>query len=299
MNKTLVVCHDAGGSEVISSYLKQQGYAECVFVLAGPALKIFHSKLGQIKQISLQEGLRQAKRLICGTSWQSDLEHEALMHAKERGLYTMVFLEHWGTYRDRFLYQGKEWLPDEIIVGDEEAERQALEYFVSSQVRRIDNPYLKELKDAFKACQYQPLMAYDEVRVLYVCAPIREPCQIQYGDPFYLGYSEEDALKYFLDNYQSLQKAISSITIRSHPSETEDKYRWAIEEYPHLPITIGQATLAEEVANSDVVIGCETMAMVVALLAEKHVFSSIPPGHRPCQLPQKEIIPLSHLISPS
>lgn len=38
------------------------------------------------------------------------------------------------------------------------------------------------------------------------------------------------------------------------------------------------------------------MAMVIGLLAQKRVISCIPPGGRPCSLPQKEIEPLSELI---
>ena len=40
------------------------------------------------------------------------------------------------------------------------------------------------------------------------------------------------------------------------------------------------------------VVGCETMAMVIALIAGRRVFTSIPPGGRPCRLPQREIRPL-------
>jgi len=38
------------------------------------------------------------------------------------------------------------------------------------------------------------------------------------------------------------------------------------------------------------------MAMVVGLLAKKRVLSSIPPGGRPCQLPQLDIENLQQLV---
>lgn len=295
MEKVTVVCHDAGGSEIISSYLKKEGL-KCNFVLDGPALKVFKRKFGKLEVISLREGLNTAETVICGTSWQSNIEKEALKRAKAKGLHTIVFLEHWGTYQDRFVYEGELILPDEIIVGDFDAEKAAKEYFPNLTITRIENPYLKDIQ--LELSEFEELTPHDEssLQVLYVCAPVREPCVIKYGDPLHWGYTEEDALRYFLDNYQSLEKEIASIVIRSHPSEAQHKYHWAIDEYQHLPITLGGKTLAEEVAKSDVVVGCETMAMVVALLAGKDVYSSIPPGNKPCRLPQKEIKPLSVLI---
>ena len=38
--KTAIVAHDAGGAEVLSSYVRQQGL-DCLFSLRGPALAIF------------------------------------------------------------------------------------------------------------------------------------------------------------------------------------------------------------------------------------------------------------------
>ncbi|MGB1984427.1 MAG: hypothetical protein ACPHOH_03080, partial [Porticoccaceae bacterium] len=43
-------------------------------------------------------------------------------------------------------------------------------------------------------------------------------------------------------------------------------------------------------------VGCESMAMVVGLLAKKRVISAIPPGGRPCQLPQPAIENLQQLV---
>jgi hypothetical protein len=46
-----------------------------------------------------------------------------------------------------------------------------------------------------------------------------------------------------------------------------------------------------------VVVGCESMAMVVGLLAQKKVVSSIPPSGRHCRLPQKNIVHLSEIAA--
>ena len=48
-------------------------------------------------------------------------------------------------------------------------------------------------------------------------------------------------------------------------------------------------TLAEDFAWADTVVGCDTMAMVVALAAGRRVVSAIPAGGRPLSLPFAEI----------
>ena len=103
-------------------------------------------------------------------------------------------------------------------------------------------------------------------------------------------------MKFFLSNVSLISEAIDLITIRPHPSEPKDKYKWA-NSLTDLRVQFGgKKTLLEETVDSDIVVGCESMAMVVGLLAKKRVICSIPPGGRPCQLPQPDIEKLQQLI---
>ena len=68
-----VVSHDAGGAEILSSYVRRRG-EKAVFVLAGPALRVFERKLGPIENAPLDQAVRQAAWVLCGTSGQSALE---------------------------------------------------------------------------------------------------------------------------------------------------------------------------------------------------------------------------------
>ena len=68
-----IVCHDAGGAEIISSSILQESLV-VRFCLEGPAIKIFERKLGTIKRESLLEVINNSSSLLCGTSWESDLE---------------------------------------------------------------------------------------------------------------------------------------------------------------------------------------------------------------------------------
>jgi len=290
-----VVSHDAGGAEIISSFIRQQGL-ECQFVLAGPALKIFQRKLGPVDSQLLHDAINSTDWFLCGTSWQSDLEWQAIAMARDAGKRSVAFLDHWVNYQERFVRGGETHLPDEIWVGDELAANMARSFFPSLKIRLVENPYFKDLRrdlaDLIQPKEFDP----GSLRILYVCEPLREHAFREYGNERHWGYTEEEALHYFLANLDILRAPIGRIVIRPHPSEAADKYNWANDEYDQPIISGGAMTLFEEIAACDVVVGCESMAMVVGLLAGRRVISCIPPGGKPCALPQPEIESMQELL---
>jgi hypothetical protein len=291
-----VVAHDAGGAEILSSFIRQQGL-ECQYVLAGPALKIFQRKLGPINSQLLPDAIRNSDWLLCGTSWQSDLEWQAIETARTQGKRSVAFLDHWVNYRERFVRGGETHLPDEIWVGDTLAETMARRLFPELVIRLIENPYFADLRRELAEISRPPAGDAQSLRILYVCEPLREHALREYGNERHWGYTEEEALRYFLSNLHVLGAPIDRVVIRPHPSEPLDKYDWAKREFDLPILKGGTKTLFEEVAESDVVVGCESMAMVIGLLADRRVLSCIPPGGKPCSLPQPEIGSLQRLLN--
>lgn len=290
-----IVSHDAGGAEVLSSYVRRE-QLDCLYALAGPAQKIFERKLGSIAVTSLTEAVSRADRVLCGSGWQSDLEFQAIRLARAAGKQSSVFLDHWVNFEQRFERAGITCLPDEIWVGDKYAESIAASIFSGPKIRRVENPYFQDIRNDLDAIPRGSLSDNGPLKVLYVCEPVREHALMQHGDERYWGFTEEEALRYFLTNVAVLGDAIGRIVIRPHPLEQPGKYCWAEAKFD-LPIFRGGAhSLIEEIAASDVVVGCESMAMVVGLLAGKRVVSSIPPGGRACVLPQPEILHLQRLV---
>ena len=290
-----IVSHDAGGAEVLSSWLHQNPQPYCL-VLGGPATAIFQLKLGIIETHSLEDAIELCDWVLCGTSWQSNIEKQAIVQAKVAGKKVIAFLDHWVNYVERFQLDGVTVLPDEIWVGDVDAEIIAQNIFPITKVVLTPNPYLRDILTNLQAVK-EYIHGSKQCSVLYVCDPISEHALLVYGNERYWGYTEEEALQFFLDNIPALGSPISAIEIRPHPSESKDKYDWVRRTNSLVTGTASNKSLIEQIQEADVVVGCASMAMVVALLAKKRVISSIPPGGMACVLPQAEIEHMQVLIT--
>ncbi len=290
--KLAVVAHDAGGAEILSAWLAQAPVqrAQIFYVLAGPAEKIFTRKLGACPPTDLHSAILQADWIITGTGWQSMLEWQAIHHAQQQGKPVVAFLDHWVNYRERFIRDHILCLPDHIWVGDADAKHLAEKTFPNSVVVLHPNPYFLEVKQQFSHYPARP--HGQNSHFLYVCEPIAEHAAKQFGNARHWGYTEFDALDYFLQQVPSLSNDVQQITIRPHPAEAPDKYSALMQRYD-LPLKIGGGKdLIAEIAEADSVVGCNSMALVIAQLAAKKVYCCIPPSGPACSLPLREIVRL-------
>ena len=117
------------------------------------------------------------------------------------------------------------------------------------------------------------------------------------GKKISYGYDIIDSLKYFLNNIHLIDSNIGEVKIRLHPSEKKSdwNFKWIKENNLISELSQGKS-LAEELVSSDIVVGCDSMAMVVGLLVKKRVVSVVPPGGRKCSLPHRKIEHLQNLI---
>ena len=102
-----IVSHDAGGAELISSYVKRKIDNIYLYVLSGPAVKIFERKLGFLKVSELELAIKRSELIICGTSWESNIDMKAITLSKKYGKKVISFLDHWVNYQGRFFYKKK------------------------------------------------------------------------------------------------------------------------------------------------------------------------------------------------
>jgi hypothetical protein len=119
----LVVSHDAGGAEILSSWLKREkNINNFFFILEGPALNIFKKKLGNLKRLQ-EKNVKdiQFQKILTGTSWESNIEKKYIKYGLKKKIPTFCFLDHWNNYKERFTFKGKLYLPDQIYVSDKYA----------------------------------------------------------------------------------------------------------------------------------------------------------------------------------
>jgi hypothetical protein len=292
-----IVSHDAGGAEILASYVSQHTLV-CRFVLEGPAVSVFNRRLGAVEISSLADGLSVCDEILCGTSWQSDLEWRAIGQGQAAGKRAAAFLDHWINYPQRFIRNGVQHLPDELWVGDAYAEKLAREHFPNLPIRLEPNPYFIDVQRQLAELEVRTNSAVGKgKRVLYVSENISHYARMVHGDERYFGYTEFDAIEYFLENIHVLGQLIDRVVIRPHPSDATRKYDALVGRYSGIAQLSNGKPLLNEVAEADVVVGSQSTAMVVGLLANKMVISCIPPGGPRCNLPQEQILIFSELVA--
>ncbi|MEW7009868.1 hypothetical protein [Lentilitoribacter sp. EG35] len=295
ITSTALVCHDAGGAEIISSWAKQSENT-CYLVAEGPAIDIFKRKCPELLRFSLNDAVRKCDWVLCGTGWQSQLEREGVSAGKALNKKTIAFLDHWVNYEQRFRENDDLILPDEIWVGDNIALEIARSLFQKTPITLQKNPYVEELLEEIDK-KDKLYSSSDDVTVLYVCEPIADHAFKNFGSDRHWGYTEKEAVDFFMTYKKLISHKISKVIFRPHPSEPKDKYDWIRKRYPQQVEIGGKLPLLDEVLKSDIIVGCESMAMIVGLLADRKVISTIPAGGRPCQLPHLDIIKLTDLVN--
>jgi hypothetical protein len=284
MSRVGIVAHDAGGAEILASYVQQENL-DCLFVLGGPAEQIFRHRIGPLQTVSLRTAVKECEWMLTGTGWQTDLEWQAIRESQSAGKHTITFLDHWVNYKSRFIRNGVESLPDEIWVGDQHAFSLARNTFPNISIRLIENPYFKYFLKEFEIVSAVSRRSRgNKLNVLFVCE--------NYEGKFH----KEHPIRFLMSNLDSFGADIDQIVIRPHPSETVDKYVWVRQEFGcTVSLSSGQPLL-NEIVESDIVAGCSSMAMVLGLLAQRRVISCIPDNEIPLTLPFKEIEHLSDII---
>ena len=128
-------------------------------------------------------------------------------------------------------------------------------------------------------------------RVLYVCEPTAQVAERATGDVRGWGYTEHEALDRCLGELAAAAERPTAVRVRLHPAEDDGKYDAIVAAHAdRLAVEVSRGrSLADDCAWAGTVIGCDTMAMVVALAAGRRVVCALPPGARPLSLPFPEI----------
>lgn len=295
--KYLVVSHDAGGADVVSSFVEENPHKDVfVFCLEGPAVGVFgkrglgspsasgHDPCAALEQV-------QPDAVLCASSWASPLELNFLIEAKKKSIRTIVYLDHWINYRERFGYPRPGWkdnLPDEIWVGDIDAKKKAKAQFPNVPIHVEPNRVFAGMRQAYQ--QYvslHPDIAEDTV--IFMSEPVSASINV-FGDASRVSVTEYDILSQLFDALVALRYH-GSVVIRFHPSESEDKYDFVINKYEKSFVIekSRRRELFADLAKAWVVIGMESMVLVHSLLCGKRTISFFPDTIATCSLPVEGI----------
>jgi len=275
-----VVCHDAGAANIVIAGLLRSGVHGWRAYMQGPAERLWRVAYPESPLYEgLDEALEGTALLITGTGWASDVEHDARKLARSRGLKSVAVIDHWVNYAERFIRHGEKVWPDEFWVTDEYALDIAKRTFPTQIVCRIPNYYIEsQLRDIAQ------IERASSPELLYVL----EPARSNWGR----GISGEfQALDYFVSRLPELGlPANIMIRLRPHPSDVPDKYKHWVACHPDLNIQMDETlNITQSLGQCAWVAGCESFALILALLAGRKVYCALPPWAPACRLPHTEI----------
>ena len=144
--------------------------SECKFCLDGPAAALFESTT-ESKTFSLNDVLVGAKTLLTGTVGQA-LEHDAKLKAKNNGIKSVAVIDHWFNYKERFIRENVEVLPDTIWVSDKHAYKEATKCFPNIDIVEQKNDYMLEQVKQINSHEVKKNKKF--TNILYLLEPIRD-----------------------------------------------------------------------------------------------------------------------------
>jgi hypothetical protein len=282
-----IVCHDAGGANQLLYEINRLQLKTIPRVLAkGPSEAILQATLPYCNRVdSLSELLKNVNCLISATSWSSDLEFEARKIAKLKNIRSITALDHWTNYRERFIRNGEQVLPDEIWVFDDKALSLATKTFPSVRICLLPNEYLKAQLE-----KIPPLQSVKDPEILYLLEPLSKRSSFSKTAEF-------EALDCFLRNLKTFGAPEKTrIRLRLHPSECISKYDNWIKSNSVYPITIDDsASLGEAVAKAGWVCGATSAGLYLAQEAKRKIFCSISPDLQDGNVPFSGMIFLTEI----
>jgi len=271
----LVVSHDAGGAQILSSYIKKKNL-NCHYLLSGPATEIFRSKLKNINK-KKKNFIKNINLLFTGTSYKNRTEVKYLKMAREKKIYSISFLDSWVNYKQRFKLLNKYYYPDEMVVYDKESFEIAKKVFKKkTKITKINNPYLSSFKMGnTKKNNY----------LIYLSSNFDVTKKFNISDKsLFMNFLKK------IDGYIKDQN-IYKIIIKNHPGEKSNKYDF-IKKLKTAGFKLKKAKknqkLEDLLKNSKHVAGFDTMGLVVGKLLKNFVINLKFKGYK-SSIPEKYI----------
>ena len=158
-------------------------------------------------------------------------------------------------------------------------------------IKNIGNPYFRRLKKEYSLFKNKKLKG--KKKLLYVgSSNIPQYFKKSNNDYKLYKYNEMQAVKFFFNKIKNSKYRSYLICYRPHPSKSKDKYMWIKKRYgKKYNIELSDApNLINDIFSSNVVVGCNSMALAVAAnVCKKKTINAIPFKNVKNNLPYKSI----------
>lgn len=283
MHKILVVCHDAGGGQLLASAVKKyRKEFDWIVATKGPSVNLF--KGIQIKRIQNPLDVLRKKNavdlLLTGTSWGSDVERVAIAEARKAGVSSAAMIDHWVNYKQRF--DKKSVMPDSILAGDTVALRLARKIYGRALVLPVENVFFDSVIRGVVAKKNPGLSILYAARASE--SKVKESARITGAA---LDRRCFDILLGAVMNHKNWK-----IIFRPHPSGANFNPVLVFGEKGLSSHDLEISTkrpIINDIQRADVVVGSENMPLAIALLAGKKALSLLPMDEKLPRLPLKGI----------
>jgi len=257
----LVVSHDAGSAFILKSFFKNKD-PNLHYLLSGPAKKIFN--LPNYFTTEKKINLSIYKKIFFGTSLNSKFEIKILNKVKNK-IKTIVFFDSWLNLHNRLLLNRRLVLPDEIWVFDKLAENLAKKCFKNKvKIKLKKNYYL----DYLKKKNHKKKTTNKKQSILYLVGLIFKTK----NNPYYK--TEYKALIKFLSVFNK-KNFDYNLIIRVHPNDNINEFIKIIDTK-----LLSSNSLEEDLLNSSIVIGANSMALYYSSFIKNKTFCMIPKKER-------------------
>lgn len=292
MIKITVFSNDAGPSENIINVIKKfhNDYIWNILVYENSPANILFDKVNiQVDIIDKKTNLEKLlikenpNILYITTSWQNKIHLSFIKLARRLNIKSLVSMDHWVNYRERFDYPNKGWqnnLPDFMSVNDTDAYKLAKSYGFKGV---LPLKYYTLLNDFDKLETFDA----DELnQLLFISEPTKKVAKTLYNNENYWGFNEFEIVENICNNI-SLFKT-NYLKIRLHPSDEAQKYDYINKKFPNLHIEIEnpyENELLSSIVRARNIIGVDGVVLYKAKVLGKKVISFIPTSKRECTVP--------------
>jgi hypothetical protein len=275
--KVLICCNDSGGANLIYHwYLKKKNIYNFFFYNSGPAKKIFG------KKNILYKTLKKKKFdfVVTGTSVKSNIEKKVRSIFKNKDIRSIVYIDHYTNYNQRFFYKNKYLFPDEIWCHDIYSYKKCKKIIKKKSLIKLKkNYYLEYAKKKIKKFSLQKTRPKTKT-CLFLSEPIQKKINITIDQIC-------NRINFFLK-----KKKIKILYIKLHPSENITNMRYVMNKIQskQTKVTIIKYNLFKWIGYSNYIVGLRSYAMVVSLYSGKLTYSLLLKKHKKFFLPFKKFL---------